>query len=150
MYAPAWQKLPPERPRPALRLAFAWHAECTLGRQQPRIFAMSGIASISTTSLTPSHTSALSGGKASSSSSLGGGNASGGSSSSSASGDTTTTSFNADGSLTTTTVNAQGQIVSTSTSQATNQAVVASGLATQANADILQGQMPSSLLNMLV
>jgi hypothetical protein len=28
--------------------------------------------------------------------------------------------------------------------------VVASGLATQANADILQGQMPSSLLNMLV
>jgi len=111
------------------------------------MFAMSGIASISTTSLTPSHTSALSGGKASLSSSLGGGSASGGTS---ASGDTTTTSFNADGSMTTTTINAQGQIVSTSTTQATNQAVVASGMATQANADILQGEMPSSLLNMMV
>jgi len=147
MNVPSRQKLPPQRPRAALRLAFAWHAECSLGGQQPRMFAMSGIASISTTSLTPSHTSALSGGKASLSSSLGGGSASGGTS---ASGDTTTTSFNADGSMTTTTINAQGQIVSTSTTQATNQAVVASGMATQANADILQGEMPSSLLNMMV
>lgn len=148
MNAFARQKLPPVRPRAALRLAFAWHAECTFGEQQPRIFAMSGIASISSSSLMPGHLSSLSGGKAAQNSGLGGGSASGGSSS--ASGDTTTTSFNADGSLTTTTVNAQGQIVSTSTSQATNQAVVASGFAQQANADILQGQMPSSLLNMVV
>jgi hypothetical protein len=140
-------KLPPVHRRAPLHLAFSWHAECKEGVQQPRIFVMSGIASISSSSLMSSHLSSLSGGKASQNSGMGGSNASGGSS---ASGDSTSTSFNADGSMTTTTVNAQGQIVSTSTSQAANQAVVATGFANQANADILQGQMPASLLNMLV
>jgi len=103
---------------------------------------MSGIPSISASHLPP-----LSGGKAAQTSSPGTGSRTQGAG---ASGDTTTTSTNADGSLTTTVVNAQGQIVSTSTTSPTNQAVAATGFANQANADILHGQMPSALLNMVV
>jgi len=114
---------------------------------KPRRLDMSGISALSSSSAASGHLSALSSGKAAQSSGLGSGGSSG---STSASGDTTTTSTNADGSITTTTVNAQGQIVSMATSQATNQAVVGSNYATQANADILQSQMPSSLLNMMV
>ncbi len=108
---------------------------------------MSGIGALSSTSAALGHLSAPSSGKAAQSSGLGSGSSSG---ATSASGDTTTTSTNADGSITTTTVNAQGQIVSMATSQATNQAVIGSNFATQANAEILQGQMPASLLNMMV
>ncbi len=108
---------------------------------------MSGLSALSSSAAASGHFSALSSGKAAQASGLGSGRGAGGTS---ASGDTTTTSTNADGSITTTTVNAQGQIVSMATSQAINQAVIGSNFATQANADILQGQMPSSLLNMVV
>lgn len=108
---------------------------------------MSGISALSSSPAVAGHLSALSSGKAAHSSGLGSGGSAGGTS---ASGDTTTTSTNADGSITTTTVNAQGQIVGMATSQATNQAVIGSSFATQANADILQSQMPASLLNMMV
>jgi len=111
------------------------------------MFVMSGIASVSAGSLLHGQVSSLSGTKGAQGSASGGGGSAG---STSASGDTTTTSINADGSLTTTTVNAAGQIVATSTSAPINQAVLGSNFANQANADILQGQMPSSLLNMVI
>jgi hypothetical protein len=101
---------------------------------------MSGISPISAGSHLAGHLP-LSAAKAAQNSGLG---------ASSASGDTTTTTSNADGSMTSTTVNAQGQIVSSVTTQPSNQAVVASNMATTADADILLGQMPSSLLNMVV
>lgn len=108
---------------------------------------MSGIGSISAGSLLPGHLPSLSGAKAAQSSGFGGSSSTQGAG---ASENSTSTSTNTDGSTTTTVVNAQGQIVSTSTTAPTNQAVVATNFATQANADILQSRMPASLLNMVV
>jgi len=105
-------------------------------------FYMSGLSSISSSSLA-THLPSLSSGKAAQSSGLGSGSGGGGG----ASGDSTTISTNADGSLTVTVTNAKGQIVSASTTQASGAGAPQSSQAATFEG---QGLAAASLLDMVV